>query len=256
MYSAFSERTFEFCYNAEYCRLNAGILATHPSIPSQNEEKDLGYDVEFQLLQLGHVRSLFLQHKIVHFAGSRAGRNARFFNAHGGPYYRFPVDTHQHNVLHDLSANQGDAFYCAPAFNRTIDLRQAYETLQICGQSVWLDPMEVGRIFDVDSHHTTFSEDGTRRYLHSEVRSFSESPRGTRSKESLRETEVSAASIEEFAEFLSESSKSSSRREKMDAEIERERPQGAVRLEDQRPIKIIQQVLARVYDVSWIVLPA
>ncbi len=256
MYSAFSERTFEFCYNAEYCRLNAGILATHPSIPSQNEEKDLGYDVEFQLMQLGVVRSLFLQHKIVHFAGSRAGRNARFYNAHGGPYFRFPVDTHQHNVLHDLAANQGNAFYCAPIFNRTIDLRQAYEGLEICDRSLWLDPIEVGRINDHESHHITYSGDGMQRFLHSEVRSFSESPRGTRDKEALKESEVTSESLEDFAEFLSERSKSSVRREKLDAEIERERPQGAVRLEDQRPVKIIQQVLATVYDVSWIVLPA
>jgi hypothetical protein len=38
-----NERTFEFCYNAEYCHINAALLATHPHIPSQNAEKDLGY---------------------------------------------------------------------------------------------------------------------------------------------------------------------------------------------------------------------
>lgn len=43
----FSERTFEFCFNAEFCQLFGGLLASHPHIPSQREEKDLGYDVEF-----------------------------------------------------------------------------------------------------------------------------------------------------------------------------------------------------------------
>src|SRR6185295_4594947 len=70
----FSERTFEFCYNAEYCQRNAALLATHPHIPSQQAEKDLGYDVEFQIDNGSFTRSLFLQHKVASFAERKAGK--------------------------------------------------------------------------------------------------------------------------------------------------------------------------------------
>ncbi len=99
----FSERTFEFCYNAEYCQINAALLATHPHIPSQNAEKDLGYDVEFKIHEGNYTRSLFLQHKVSSYAEVLAGRNAQFYAAHGGPYFRFVVDNEQHNVLCELS---------------------------------------------------------------------------------------------------------------------------------------------------------
>ena len=116
MHAGFSERTFEFCFNAEFCHLNAAMLATHPHIPMQNAEKDLGYDVEFEINKGGFVRSLFLQHKVASHASVRAGRNAKFFDHHGGEYYRFPVDNDQHDTLCHLSATKGDAFYCAPRF--------------------------------------------------------------------------------------------------------------------------------------------
>ena len=72
MKPGFSERTFEFCYNAEYCQLNAALLATHPHIPSQRAEKDLGYDVEFKIIDGKFTRFLFLQHKVASLPGERA----------------------------------------------------------------------------------------------------------------------------------------------------------------------------------------
>ncbi|WP_435258086.1 hypothetical protein ACSBLW_18580 [Thioclava sp. FR2] len=244
MYSGFSERTFEFCYNSEFCRVNAAILATHPSIPSQNEEKDLGYDVEFRLRQLGSVRSLFLQHKIVHFAEQRAGQNARFYNAHGGPYYRFPVDSDQHNVLYALANNRGNAFYCAPTFNRTIDLRQAFETSSICRHSLWLNPLEVGPITDHEKHNITFSPNGGNRFLHSDIRTFNSNTRGDTGREFLKEIVISEQYIDELAHDLLERSKKSKRYIDIDREVKY-----------RRPVRIVQQILAKVYDVSWIIIP-
>jgi len=117
MRPGFSERTFEFCYNAEYCQVNSALLATHPHMPSQRAEKDLGYDVEFKINNGHYTRSLFLQHKVSSFAEVRAGRNAPFYAVHGQPYFRFSVDNEQHNVLCELSRTRGNAFYCAPRFH-------------------------------------------------------------------------------------------------------------------------------------------
>ena len=67
-----SERTFEFCYNAEFCQRHRALLASHPYLPSQNAEKDLGYDVEFEIRTRRFTRSIFLQHKVAHFAEHRS----------------------------------------------------------------------------------------------------------------------------------------------------------------------------------------
>src|SRR5437773_550394 len=110
MTPGFSERTFEFCFNSEYCQLNAALLATHPNIPSQRMEKDLGYDVEFEINNGNYTRSLFIQHKVSSFAEKRAGANSKFYAVHRGPYFRFPVDNEQHNTLCELSRTRGNAF--------------------------------------------------------------------------------------------------------------------------------------------------
>jgi hypothetical protein len=137
----FSERTFEFCYNAEYCQINAALLATHPHIPSQNAEKDLGYDVEFKINEGNYTKSLFLQHKVSSYAEVRAGRNAQFYAAHGGPYFRFVVDNEQHNVLCELSRTKGNAFYCGPRFHLRHELETHFRGPSIAANSVLLDPL-------------------------------------------------------------------------------------------------------------------
>ena len=168
----FSERTFEFCYNAEYCQINAALLATHPHIPSQRQEKDLGYDVEFRIRQGAFTKSVFFQHKVSYHAEARAGRNAKFYDAHGGPYFRFSVDNEQHNTLCELSRTKGNAFYCAPRFNLRHELESHFRAPSIADNSILLDPLDVGEIYDDESHNITYARDGTNPTLHSEMRHF------------------------------------------------------------------------------------
>lgn len=143
MSPGFSERTFEVCYNAEYCQINAALLATHPHIPSQRAEKDLGYDVEFKIKHGHYTRSLFLQHKVSSFAEVRAGRNAHFYAVHGQPYFRFSVDNHQHNVLCELSRTKGNAFYCAPRFHLSHELEAHFRGAAVASNAILLDPLDV-----------------------------------------------------------------------------------------------------------------
>ena len=140
MNPGFSERTFEFCFNAEYCQINSGVLATHPHIPSQNQEKELGYDVEFLIRTEEFTTSVFFQHKVPYCAEQRAGRNATFFDAHGGPYFRFGVDRDQHNLLYDLSVSRGNTYYCSPCYNVRAALAEAYRTGTVAQRSLLLDP--------------------------------------------------------------------------------------------------------------------
>jgi hypothetical protein len=61
--------------------LNAALLATHPNIPTQRMEKELGYDVEFKIKNGNYTRSLFLQHKVSSLAQKKAGSNSKFYCA-------------------------------------------------------------------------------------------------------------------------------------------------------------------------------
>jgi len=56
---SFSERTYEFCYNNEFCNKHKGLLAAYPFLPSQRQEKHLGYDVQFEIDTGKYRYSLF-----------------------------------------------------------------------------------------------------------------------------------------------------------------------------------------------------
>lgn len=243
MSPGFSERTFEFCFNAEYCQINSGILATHPHIPSQNQEKDLGYDVEFLIRTREFTTSVFFQHKVPYFAEQRAGRNARFFDAHGGPYFRFGVDRDQHNLLYDLSIARGNTYYCSPCYNVSTELAQAYRTVTVAQRSLLLDPFDVGRITDDERHNTTYSPSGDFATLHSESRSFEHSFRGAGERAPrLKPLRVTLDMVSEHAEELSR---------RVDAVAQHGVEEARSNRTD---VQYVQVMLGRVYRTSWILL--
>ena len=242
----FSERTFEFCYNAEYCQINAAVLATHPHIPSQNAEKDLGYDVEFKINEGNYTKSLFLQHKVSSYAAVRAGRNAQFYAAQGGPYFRFAVDNHQHNVLCELSRTKGNAFYCAPRFHLRHELEAHFREPTITANSVLLDPLDVGDIRDDDHHNITYSTGvGHNPTLHSEPRNFKRVYGGGREDApELKSQPITGEYVQALSEELVRRTADSKFRRSITAE-----------LEQARPIEQAQIILGRVCQVTWFLLP-
>lgn len=241
----FSERTFEFCYNAEYVQLNQALLATHPHIPSQQAEKDLGYDVEFKLQTNTYTKSIFLQHKVSSFAEFRAGRNAVFYDTHGGPYFRFPVDNDQHNVLCDLSATKGNAFYCAPQFHLSHQLEQHFRAASIGLNVLLLDPLQVGRINDADRHNITYNPLGGNATLHSEPRRFEKTYGGGKENPPpLKSQRVTA----EYVAALRDELLAETKRLKI-------RPTEAAEVEKRKPVEQVQLLLGRFYQVTWLLLP-
>jgi len=241
----FSERTFEFCFNAEYCQTHAALLASHPHIPTQNAEKDLGYDVEFRLRTGVFTKSVFFQHKVSSFAEQRAGRNANFYNAHGGPYFRFPIDNDQHETLCDLSTTKGNAFYCAPQFHLSHELEAHFRAGSVAANSILLDPMDVGRIGDADRHNVTYAPGGIDPTLHSEPRKFQRSFSG--GEEHAPELKQNVLD-ENYIVELSNSLISRTLDSRFQAEI-------SPRFRRERPIEQAQYLLGRVYQVTWLLLP-
>lgn len=245
MRPSFSERTFEFCYNAEYCHLNAALLATHPHIPSQRAEKNLGYDVEFKIANGNFTRSLFLQHKVASFAEVRVGRNALFYAAHDQPYFRFPIDNEQHNVLYALSQTKGNAFYCAPRFHLSRELAANFRNASVAANAVLLDPLDVGEITDEKRHNVTYDALGQNPTLHSEPRLFRHSySGGEEHAPELRRQPITQDYIHELSTELVRRTKDSKFHRSLTKELERS-----------RPIEQAQFLLGRVYQVTWLLLP-
>lgn len=245
MTPGFSERTFEFCYNAEYCQMNAALLATHPHIPSQRAEKDLGYDVEFKIRHGNYTRSLFIQHKISSFAEVRAGRNAHFYSVHGQPYFRFSVDNDQHNVLCELSRTKGNAFYCAPRFHLRHELEANFRATTVAINAILLDPLDVGDITDNGRHNITYNAFGQNPTLHSDPRRFQRAyGGGQENAPKLRRQAITEDYVEELSRELVRRTKDSKFKQSLTAELEQTRPVGRAQI-----------LLGRVYQVTWLLLP-
>lgn len=166
----FSERIFEFAFNAEFAMRHSSVMAACPGLPSLQEEKKLGYDVEFELKRRGGGKeSLFLQHKVARFVTSRCGSNARFFDYAGGPYFAFSLDVDQYNLIHGLAKRRARRiYYCAPlcTARRTIDDNFLHK--KICAQSVWFDVKNCGAITGAKSHSIVYSQNGNHAARFSE----------------------------------------------------------------------------------------
>ena len=168
----FSERVFEFSFNAEYADRNRAVLAGVPNIPTQNEEKWLGYDVKFELKRRGGaVHAVALQHKVPRFVDKRGPSNENFWNEAGGPYFAVRLDTDQYNLIESISSanlHGIEFYYCSPAFASRRDMNAHYLGRTVEANSVWIDIAGAGQICDNGLHTIVYSSDGTRAFRFSE----------------------------------------------------------------------------------------
>jgi hypothetical protein len=165
-YPGFSERIFEFAFNAEFAIKNWAVLAACPDLPSLQDEKDLGYDVEFQISnRAGGIQSIFLQHKVARLVSSKAGSNTHFYNATGGPYYAFHLDVLQYNLIQGLAKHRKRRiYYCAPRCSSRRVIDQNFMQGKICTNAVWMDVKDSGVINDTKSHSIIYSQDGKHAF--------------------------------------------------------------------------------------------
>jgi hypothetical protein len=166
--AGFSERVFEFAFNAEYAHRNKALLASAPRIPTQNEEKWLGYDVEFEIKKRGGlIYSLCLQHKVARYVDVRAATNKHFWDAVKGPYFAFHLDTDQYNLIHSFAKQSLpgiEFYYCAPLFTLRRDMDRHYLAQTVEGNSIWLDVSKASQISDPSLHSITYSVNGAKGF--------------------------------------------------------------------------------------------
>jgi|GEM_PF-2528103 len=259
----FSERVFEFGFNSEYADQNRAVLAAAPHIPTQNEEKALGYDIAFEIKKRGGaINSIALQHKTCRFVDAKTGANQNFWNAVGGPYFAFRLDVDQFNLIESIASSglRGVAFnYCAPLFSTRKDMDAHYLANTVLTHSVWIDPKGVGPLTDYDTHSIIIDVTGTHALVFSkEPRSISvTAPRRRPLKEGLsREKPLLVRSIyktvyETVARF-------------QPRYRERRHPESAFRMPAELPAivdtqdegeitKAIAELFSRYIGVSWLV---
>lgn len=168
----FSERVFEFSFNAEYADRNRAILAGVPDIPTQNKEKSLGYDVKFELLKRGGAtHAVALQHKVSRFVDGLGPKSRHFWNATGGPYFGFRLDVDQYNLIEKLSSSgrPGIEFhFCAPLFASRKEMNSHFMAKVVEAKSVWISVAGAGQIKADEPHSIIYSEDGTQAFRFSE----------------------------------------------------------------------------------------
>ena len=170
-YPGISERVFEFGFNAEYCAKNKAVLAGCPYIPTQNQEKRLGYDVKFKITKGALVTPLYLQHKVSRYVDKRVGSNKKYYDAVNGPYFAFMLDKDQYNLIHRASQKKGRQFYyCAPSFTSRKDMDVHYSADTVVNNSVWIDvassdPIPVN---DNDSHCIVYDSSAANAFRFSE----------------------------------------------------------------------------------------
>ncbi len=164
-YPGISERVFEFGFNAEFCSKNSAILAGCPYIPTQNQEKKLGYDVKMKIAKGSKVRPLYLQHKVSRYVDKCAISNKAFFMAAGGPYFAFALDKDQYNLIHMASQKPSREFYyCAPIFTTRLDMNRHYMAHDVINHSVWIDISGCGAITDNKPHCIVYDMLGGRAF--------------------------------------------------------------------------------------------
>lgn len=172
--AGFAERAFEFAFNAEYVERNRAVLAGVPHLPTQNQEKSLGYDVAFELKQRGGcLHTVALQHKVSRFVEGKSPKSSHFWSATCGPYFAFRVDVEQYNLIQAVAAANLpgiEFYYCAPRFVSLKELNDRYQSKTVERESVWIDVSKAGPLQDADTHTITYQADGGAAFL------FSKSP--------------------------------------------------------------------------------
>jgi hypothetical protein len=164
----FSERVFEFSFNAEYADRNRAILAGAPDIPTQNKEKLLGYDVKFELKKSGGaIHAVALQHKVSRYVDRIGPKSGHFWSAIGGPYFGFRLDVAQYNTIEKISSSGVLGFefhYCAPKFASRKDMNSHFMANTVEANSVWISVAGAGQILTDEPHSIIYSEDGTQAF--------------------------------------------------------------------------------------------
>jgi hypothetical protein len=272
-YPEFSERIFEFAFNAEFAARHHAVLAACPSLPTPQEEKNKGYDVEFELNRRGGAReSLFLQHKVARHVTAQGSSNAHFCKFAGGSYFAFVLDNDQYNLIHGLSRRGRSIYYCAPRFTSRREIDRLFANRTTCPSSIWVSVANATAITDLGRHNIIYTPDGRRaaRFSNESQELTTMSPRKYetgvgRHAHGLDRTEAKQLYVEVYEEVLGWWRRVGSTEQVRGGEADETLP-GNLRLGVEPPSRLpgnatriefinsTAEILGKWYGVSWLII--
>lgn len=164
MNSDFSERQYEMMLNIELSTgLGSAAAPVMPVVPNSHEESKRGWDA---LFRLGQGYWYFLQYKIVTLGSRRTSWNMKFWDLHGGPYFRFDLhadsnqECRQHRLLTELRSTQPGVYYCVPTFVKEAEFWDRASTGAVFDGSRLIDLADVPLHDRWGRHQISFDEAG------------------------------------------------------------------------------------------------
>ena len=164
----FSE--FQFAYSVtRELESEVFIAGAVPHFPTQNQESDLGYDLNFG----NGVSSLFIQYKRSKRLDDGRAKDEHW-DAYGERFFRFKVRTsedrsepEQHELL-TRRAQGRPVYYVAPEFVKWSDYRQYARDSSILANSAFIDCEGAPMPFDSDKHYICHRPEDFRARFFSE----------------------------------------------------------------------------------------
>lgn len=162
----FSEFSFGFAFLEEQLfRYRSGMRCA-PILPSLREEAVQGFDAHLPARGI----DFYYQFKISDYLWRK---NATYLSdgTYSMPYYRFWVDTAQHQRLFRLAQHKHYTFYVAPRMRNRETFDNAFLTNTVTPRSVLVPVHDCGKINDT-GHCITVPENSRGWKFHSEAKHF------------------------------------------------------------------------------------
>ncbi len=123
------------------------------------------------------------------------------------PYYAFPIDVDQYNLIHKFSQKKSRKFYyCAPRFTSRRELNDHFKNGGEAPNLVWIDIPACGTLTNTESHYIVYPENGCRAFVfseHPDARPSIVQPAEVENFPSDRTTKLTTASLRvEYEEIL------------------------------------------------------
>ncbi len=165
----FSEFTFGYGVTRYFEELY-GARRVLPNFPTQNEEADGGYDVDF----LAHGVPLFIQFKRSEVISTRRAREYKSYPAEWAkPTYRMHLHGHnkfrQHYLMQDLEDKGNMAIYVTSQVSSKVALNQYYGWNRMIDAAKIFLPSEIVLPNVHERHHVSFNRTHPGHRVYSEV---------------------------------------------------------------------------------------
>lgn len=179
--SDFNEDELQAFAFVELAQRFRGVIVGGPYIEDRRAERRHGVDAWVAIRSSGQVRPLFFQFKKPQMIIRPELDSACAMLYDNQPYLRFLLhkdradmtggakNVHrQHNNLVALRMHTGhDAYYCAPAFIQSTQLRRTMYRGELFEACLLGDPLAIGFVAGRDSHHVAFATDLSGWSFHS-----------------------------------------------------------------------------------------